>query len=143
MSVFWSIIDNPSDPSIGIAVSVPGGPIWPDFFTGIRLNKYPRVIEAVAGEVGAHDELAGVNFPAGLAQLDPTAPPIPADSVEIYVHGGEDEVLPRSTFYAILLAFAERLVERPGQPAEWYTAMHEALDKLRAKIAADTAATAQ
>ena len=141
MSVFWSIIDNPSDPSIGLAVSVPDEHTsWPDFFTGIRVERYPAIIEAVAGEIGAHDELAGINFPAGLAQLDPTASPIPADAVEIYVYGGEDEVLPRSTFYAVLLAFAERLLERPGQPAEWYTAMHTALDKLRAKMTADSAA---
>jgi hypothetical protein len=143
MDILWSIIDNPSDPSIGIAVSVPNQRMsWPDFFTGIRLERYPTLIEAVANEVGAHDELAGINFPGGLAQLDAAASPIPADTVEVYVYGGEDEVLPRSTFYAVLLAFAERLVARPGQASEWYAAMHAALEKLRAKMAADASAAA-
>jgi hypothetical protein len=45
----------------------------------------------------------------------------------------------RATFYAILNAFAERLLARPGQPAAWYDAMKGALAKLQAKMAADEA----
>ena len=53
--------------------------------------------------------------------------------------GFDEDILPRATFYAVLYAFAERLLERPGQPAAWYEAMRAALAKLQAKIAADAA----
>lgn len=138
MNTSWDIIENPSEPSTGLTVFVPDQHAsWPDFFTGVNLTKYPAIIETVACEIGVHDELVGVNFPAGLAQLDPTATPIPADTVEVYVYGGEDEILPRATFYAVLLAFAERLMARPGQPADWYVALGTALDRLRVKMTAD------
>ncbi|MBO2011056.1 hypothetical protein [Hymenobacter negativus] len=83
----------------------------------------------------------GVTFPNDLDEwglLERAA--LPLDSVEIYHHDFGYTTIFRAAFYTILLAFAERLVARPGQAVEWYTAMHTALDKLRAKMADDAAA---
>lgn len=141
MSTDWQIVDTTANRTYGqVVITSDQRAAWPHFFTGIRLEKYPRVIDAVANETGAAGEVVGVNFPADLIDLDASAPPIPADAVEVYVSKYEDEVLPRATFYAVLLAFAERLLERPGQPSDWYAAMRTALDKLRTKMAADEAA---
>ncbi len=63
--------------------------------------------------------------------------PLAADAVELYHHYMGSIVMPRATFYAMLRAFGERLADRPGQPETWYAALRAALDKLRAKMAAD------
>ena len=144
MDITWSIIENPADSTFGIKAIGPNPDMaWPYFFNGVSISRYPYLITTVAEGIGYSTNGTGINFPDGLAQLDPEETPIPVDAVEVYVPGFDDSVLPRSTFYAVLLAFAERLLARPDQPAEWYTAMHTALDKLRAKMAADAAASSR
>jgi len=107
---------------------------WPHFFTGLSIDKYPAIIELLAEETGYDSNGTGVNFPQDLAQLDPTGPALPADHVEVYVPGFEESIIPRSMFYAALLAFSSYLLERPGQPGSWYTDLRAALQKLRAKM---------
>ncbi|UOQ53534.1 hypothetical protein [Hymenobacter cellulosivorans] len=114
---------------------------WPAFFNGIPAGWYPTVIEAAVQEVGAASNAVGVSFPGDLDAFDLTQrPPIPADAVEIYCHSLPVESLPRVVFYQILLAFGSRLAECPGQPPEWYLAMHTALQKLRRKLGRELAA---
>jgi|GEM_PF-2622906 len=111
---------------------------WPAFFTGMPAQWYPRMIEAAIGEVGAGSDAVGVIFPGDLDALDlMERPPIPPDSVEIYCHSFASVMLPRATFYAVLLALGEQLLERPGQPGDWYPALRTALQNLRAKISRD------
>jgi hypothetical protein len=110
--------------------------LWPYFFTEIAAARYPQAIEAVTAEVGVGGNVTGVNFPSGLDEGDlQERAAIPADTVEIYLHHAGAMQLPRTTFYAILLDFAERLLLQPGQPAAWYEALHTALTKLQAKQA--------
>ncbi|MGI4735158.1 MAG: hypothetical protein ACRYG7_08265 [Janthinobacterium lividum] len=111
---------------------------WPYFFTGIAAHRYPQAIEAVTAEVGVGGEATGVTFPGDLDEGDlQERAAIPADEVEVYLHQGGSTQLPRTTFYAILQAFAERLLEQPGQPLAWYEALRNALSKLQAKQAID------
>lgn len=138
MDFTWQIVQNPADSTSGIRVV--GSDLdaaWPYFFNGFTPAKYPRLLETVAQEIGVHSNGTGVNFPLGLLQADPTSSPIAADEVEVYLDGFETSVLPRATFYAILHAFAERLLARDGQPTAWYEAMQVALAKLQAKMATD------
>jgi hypothetical protein len=92
----------------------------------------------VTSEVGVGGNGTGVLFPSSLDEGDlQERAAIPADAVEIYLHQGGAMQLPRTTFYAILLYFAERLLLQPGQPAAWYEALHIALTKLQAKQATE------
>lgn len=138
MDFTWQIVPNSTDPILGIRVvgSDPNA-AWPYFFNGFSPAKYPRLLETVAQEIGFHSNGTGVNFPFGLLQADPTRPPIAADKVEVYLDGFETSVLPRATFYAILAAFAEHLLTRPGQAPAWYEAMQGAIATLQAKRATD------
>jgi hypothetical protein len=112
--------------------------MWPAFFNGLPVSRYPEVVEAVVQEIGAGSNAVGVTFPNDLDEFDLVErAPIPADSVEIYCQSFPEEVLPRATFYQVLLAFSEHLLECPGQPGEWYAALRAALQKLRAKINRD------
>ncbi|RPD49731.1 hypothetical protein DNI29_02720 [Hymenobacter sediminis] len=96
---------------------------------------YPEVIEAAVRGVGSGSNAVGVTFPGDLDEFDLTErSPIHADAVEIYCHSFPDEVLLRATFYHVLLAVGEQLLECHSQPAEWRTALRAALQKLRAKI---------
>lgn len=136
----WHIHPNPTDSTLQWSVVGPDrDAAWPYFFSGIRLEAYPNVITAAASETGYDSNGTGVSFPADVAAAAPQETPLAADSVEIYVPGFEDSVLPRATFYAVLLAFGERLAAQPDRPGAWYAAMGAALDKLRAKMAADAA----
>lgn len=141
METTWQIKEDPADRSTGLVVAAPEPEAsWPHFFAGVRLRHYPEVIEAVAQEIGAGDEAVGVTFPGDLDEFDRLSVAIPENGVKVYVLGFDDSILPRATFYTVLLAFAERLLMRPGQPADWYKAMQTALDKLRAKMRADASA---
>jgi hypothetical protein len=112
--------------------------VWPSFFNGLPMARYPDVIEAAVLEVGSGWNAVGVIFPSDLDEFDLTQrAPLPADSVEIYCQSFPEEVMPRATFYQVLLAFSEHLLERPGQPGEWYATLRAALQKLRAKIRQD------
>ena len=109
--------------------------MWPAFFNGLPLARYPEVVEASVQEVGSGLNAVGVTFPSDLDEFDlAQREPIPADSVEIYCQSFPEEVMPRTVFYQVLLALGEQLVQRPGQPGEWYTASRAALQKLRAKM---------
>lgn len=134
MDFTWQIVQTSPDPTSDIRVvgSDPDA-AWPYFFNGFTPAKYPRLLATVAQEIGFHSNGTGVNFPLGLLQADPTRPPIAADEVEVYLDGFETSVLPRATFYAILHAFAERLLARPGQSPAWYEAMQVAIANLQAK----------
>lgn len=111
---------------------------WPLYFTGINAVQYPTVIEAAVQEVGSAGEYTGVNFPGDLDEGDiAERGPLPSGTVEVYHHNFGQTIMPRNAFYAVLLAFGEQLVGRPGQPQAWYTAMQTALGKLRIKMAAD------
>jgi hypothetical protein len=93
---------------------------WPYFFTGIAASRYPQVIEAVTSEVGIGGNGTGVLFPGSLDEGDlQQRAAIPADAVEIYLHHAGAMQLPRTTFYASLLDFAEQLLLQPGQPPAW------------------------
>jgi hypothetical protein len=112
--------------------------MWPAFFNGLSVSRYPEVVEAAVQEIGAGSNAVGVTFPGDLDEFDlMERAPIPAGSVEIYCHSFTDEILPRVVFYQILLAFGSQLLERPGQSGEWYTALRVALQKLRTKISQD------
>jgi hypothetical protein len=138
MSLTWQIVQDPTASTSGIRVagSNPNA-AWPYFFNGFIPANYPKLLESVAQEIGFHSNGTGVNFPLGLLQADPTRPPIEADKVEVYLDGFETSVLPRATFYAILSAFAERLLVQPGQPPAWYEAMQAAIAALQVKRATD------
>jgi hypothetical protein len=143
-SIKWSIVESPPAHAgvLGLRMedTQDANAVWPFYFTGINAASYPAAIDAAVQEIGSSGEYSGVTFPDDLDEWDLTErAPFPSNMVELYqVHFGRTIVL-RDTFYTMLLAFAERLLERPGQPAEWYTAMHTALDKLRAKMTADSA----
>ena len=113
---------------------------WPHFFAGFSLESYPELIKSVTAGVGRDSNGTGVSFPADIAEADPTEAPLPPDMVEIYCPGFDDSIIPQATFYQVLQAFAEQLLERPGQPAAWYEAMRVALNKLGAKTKADETA---
>lgn len=136
----WAIVP-PSPPSIlGFQVADKLNPdaFWVDFFNGVYLEAYPRVIEAAVQEVGSGFNSVGVNFPGDYDEWDISQHgEIPADMVQLYNHGFGETSMPRVTFYTILCAFAERLLQLPDQPADWREAMQAALAKLRAKMAAD------
>ncbi len=110
--------------------------VWPFYFTSISAAGYPAAIEAAVQEIGSAGEYAGVNFSGDLDEGDlAERGPIPPDMVEVYhQHFGEIRI-PRASFYAILLAFGERLVARPGQPRAWTAAMQAALARLHTKLA--------
>jgi len=138
MSLAWHIVQDLAASTSGIrVVGSDLNAAWPYFFNGFTLAQYPRLLETVAQEIGFHSNGTGVNFPLGLRQADSTHAPLAADQVEIYLNGFETSVLPRATFYAILSAFAERLLARPGQSLAWYDALQAALTALQAKRATD------
>jgi hypothetical protein len=138
MKATWSLIQDQADRSFGMRVATSNGDdAWPHFFTGVGLKNYPEIIGLMTEETGYDSNGTGISFPAELAQIDPTAPSIPKDHVEVYVPGFEESVIPRSIFYSALLAFGSQLLERPGQSGEWYTALRVALQKLRTKISRD------
>lgn len=109
---------------------------WVFFFTGVSIADYPQVIEAAVQGVGSGFNAVGVNFPADLDDWDieERGGTIPDNAVEIYHQDFGTTIMPQVTFYTILQAFAERMLERPGQPAAWYQAMQAALMKLRTKV---------
>ena len=137
MSTTWHIQPDPTNAELQWAV-VGTGPdeAWPYFFSGFRLQTYPRLMEAAASQTGYDSNGCGFGFPAVIAALDPQAPPLPPDAVEVYMPGFAESVLPRTTFYAVLLAFGERLTGHPGQSPAWHAAMQAALNQLRIRIAA-------
>jgi hypothetical protein len=142
VSVQWRIsIARPGEWHVaGLRVEDTASPqaMWPAFFNGLSVSRYPEVVEAAVQEIGAGSNAVGVTFPSDLDEFDLLErAPIPADSVEIYCQSFPEEVLPRATFYQVLLAFSEHLLECPGQPSEWYAALRAALQKLRAKINQD------
>jgi hypothetical protein len=139
--VQWSLIPNPTS-NLGFRVEDNLNPNanWVFFFTGVYLEDYPKVIEAAVKEVGSGFNAVGANFPGDLDEWDlEEHGPLPADGVELYHHNFGNTIIPRDTFYAVLYAFAERLLERTDRPAAWYEAMRAALAKLRVKMAADAA----
>jgi hypothetical protein len=90
----------------------------------------------VTAEVGVGGNVTGVNFPGDLDEGDlQEREAIPADAVEIYLHHAGSAQVPRTTFYATLQDFAERLLLQLGQPAAQYEALHTALTKLQGKQA--------
>lgn len=140
MNNTWEIIDTPTDPTFGISVaSTNPDAAWPYFFNGIMPRTYPELIATAVDEIGYDSNGTGITFPGDLDDFERLSTSIQDNFVEIYVPGFDESILPRSLFYAVLLAFAERLMKRPGQPADWYTTMHTVLEKLRTKIAADAA----
>jgi len=112
---------------------------WQFYFTGKTAADYPETIEAATQEISFNGEYTGVHFASGQDELEKFESPLPDDAVAVYHSYLGETVMSRATFYVILQAFAERLLERPGQPADWYEAMHIALAKLRTKMAADAA----
>jgi hypothetical protein len=125
---------------VGLRVEDTASPqaVWPSFFNGLPMARYPDVIEAAVLEVGSGSNAVGVIFPGDLDEFDLTQrAPLPADSVEIYCYSFPEEVMPRATFNQVLLAVGEQLLEHSGQPGEWYAGLRGALYKLRTKIRQD------
>ena len=134
MNTTWHIEANSADTELGwsvVGTSLEAA--WPYFFSCISLQKYPELINAATKEVGYDSNGIGVSFPADVASLDPLNSSLAPDAVEVYVPGFEDSILPRATFYSILLAFGEHLLKQPNQTPVWYEAQRQALAELKNK----------